>query len=95
MTTEQKIKEAFEVYAFHSAEELEVPYSDFKAGYMACLNSTEDHNDTDRLDYMLNSGRIVICDRDGCYTYNHTSGRYGPVAKDPREAIDLAMKESL
>lgn len=49
--------------------------------------------DAERLDWLMNFGRMVICDKEGCYTYTHTSGRYGPVAKTKREAIDAAMKE--
>ena len=50
--------------------------------------------DAARLEWLMNSGRMVICDREGCYTYTHTSGRYGPVAKTKREAIDKAMRQT-
>ena len=49
------------------------------------------HAEVARLEWLMSSGRTVICDKEGCYTYTHTSGRYGPVAKTKREAIDLAM----
>ena len=50
--------------------------------------------DAARLEWLMSSGRMVICDKEGCYTYTHTSGRYGPVAKTKREAIDKAMGET-
>lgn len=42
MTTEQTIREAYERYSGgYAPEEHEVSYQDFKAGYLALLNSLE------------------------------------------------------
>lgn len=41
MTLEEHIRSEFEKYSFHAPEEDEVTFLDFRAGYMALLNSLE------------------------------------------------------
>lgn len=51
------------------------------------------HEDTERLNYLLKSGQIVIEVNGEYFTYNHTSGRSGPAKETPRAAIDASMDE--
>lgn len=49
------------------------------------------HEDTERLNYLIKSWRIVLEVNGEYFTYNHTSGRSGPAKATPRAAIDASM----
>lgn len=49
------------------------------------------HEDTERLNYLIKSGRTLIESKGWFFTYNHTSGRSGPAMATPRAAIDASM----
>lgn len=51
------------------------------------------HEDTERLNYLIKSGRTLIESKGWFFTYNHTSGRSGPAKETPRAAIDASMDE--
>lgn len=51
------------------------------------------HEDTERLNHLIKSGRIVLEVNGEYFTYNHTSGRSGPSMATPRAAIDASMDE--
>ena len=51
------------------------------------------HEDTERLNYLIKSGRTLIESKGWFFTYNHTSGRSGPSMATPRAAIDASMNE--
>lgn len=51
------------------------------------------HEDTERLNYLIKSGRTLIESKGWFFTYNHTSGRSGSAMKTPRAAIDASMSK--
>jgi len=56
MNTEQKIREAFEKYKAKTIFPESVCEEDFRAGYLALLNSLEEHDDIYVMCYRLPEG---------------------------------------
>lgn len=56
-------------------------------------NPSVGHEDTERLNYLLRTGQIVLESKGWFFTYNHTSGRSGSAMKTPRAAIDASMSK--
>lgn len=52
------------------------------------------HEDTERLNYLIKSRRIVLESNGEYFTYNHTSGRSGPAMATPRAAIDALLSSA-
>ena len=93
----ESISEAFDsvhcgtIYSLN-ADDGRIPlYSEPVIATPVVEQATASHEDTERLNYLIKSGRTLIESKGWFFTYNHTSGRSGPAKETPRAAIDASM----
>lgn len=75
-----------------NADDGRIPlYSEPVIATPATEQTNTSHEDTERLNYLIKTGRTLIESKGWFFTYNHTSGRSGSAMKTPRAAIDASM----